>query len=260
MRLPEGHHGFDSQRGTDVNDLVICRLPLSDLFQQISVVRKKLRVGTQANDRHRLLEPAFKRELRILALLRSLKHDNIVPFLTSFTIETDPPVYNFLFSPADISLQEVLHNEEKDELVFFFATEYLLLRQLSGLASALESLHDFCSEDLNVTLIGCHYDIAPRNILVQREKLLLSDFGLSMLRPETSQSMYAEGQGDYLAPERESIQDGEFVKGKIGRASDVWSLGCIILVIHIYHLVSKHKARMVKNFRKQRKIIVLKGV
>ena len=223
------------------------------------MVRKTLRADDEAVDGRQLFEQAFKNEVRILALLRSLKHENIIQFLTSYTIETNPPTYNFLFSRADTSLQTILRDEDTDRLSLFFPTEYSLLRQLSGLTSAIESLHDFCSDDLKITLVGCHYDIAPRNILVQHERLLLSDFGLSMLRPDNSQSMYAKGHGDYLAPECESIQNEEFVKGRIGRASDIWSLGCILLEMYIYHTAIGIKGRQLKSFRERRKISMLNG-
>ena len=102
-------------------------------------------------------------------------------------------------------------------------------------------------------LIGCHYDLAPRNILIRQSKLLLADFGLSRLRPDTSKSILVAGKGDYLAPECEPLRDDTFWKGLVGRASDIWSFGCILLEILIHRIHPTNKAQAVENFKKKRR-------
>ena len=106
--------------------------------------------------------------------------------------------------------------------------------------------------------IGCHYDIKPKNILFHNGKLLLSDFGLSRLRREEdgSQTTFEQGEGCYLAPECESITDG-FEPGKMGRASDVWSLGCVIAEILAYYGVEPMNGPVaVQKFYKERRLKV----
>jgi serine/threonine protein kinase len=81
--------------------------------------------------------------------------------------------------------------------------------------------------------IGCHYDLKPANILVDDNKFLLADFGLSRFKDnsEDSQTSYKSVRGSYVAPECKNINDVGDTKARIGRSSDIWSLGCIILEI-----------------------------
>lgn len=196
---------------------------------------------------------AFENEERILSLLRSLRHENIIKLLMSYTVLRHPPEHNLLFPRADDSLKMVLQDQDRDGLRVYFPSEIILLQQLYGLSSAIENLHGFVSDEYGLQLIGCHYDLAPRNILVQHGKLLLADFGLSRLRPETSKSIFRAGNGDYLAPECETPHDDNFIKGAVGRASDIWSFGCILLEILVHTVQTKNKAQAVKDFRKQRR-------
>ena len=44
---------------------------------------------------------------------------------------------------------------------------------------------------------------------------------------------FKRGEGDYIALEYKAITDG-FKRGRIRRASDIWSLGCILTNILVY--------------------------
>ena len=163
--------------------------------------------------RDKKLENAFENEARVLCLLRSLKHPNIIELLASFSF---PRLFkgrlryehNF-FPLAESTLSSILANQETDALSLYFETDQNLYEQLFGLSSAIESIHNYFSDEFNLTLIGCHHDLHHRNILVSKNKLLLADFGLSRLRPENSRSRF-KGMGDYIAPECEPIQNGMF--------------------------------------------------
>ncbi|KAL9121919.1 MAG: hypothetical protein Q9187_001523 [Circinaria calcarea] len=259
VTLPSTHHGFGFQGGDQVRDSrhSIC---ISNTLQ-VTIVRKLLRFETDAHG-GRLLEQAhreFKSEQRILSLLKSLRHENIIELLASYTVLNDPPEHNFLFPRADATLSKVLRDKERDALSVFFPFEHALLQQLYGLSSAIENLHQYCSKEYDLELIGCHYDLAPRNILIRQRKLLLADFGLSRLRPETSKTIFAAGNGDYLAPECEPLQDDTFSKGIVGRASDIWSFGCILLEILIHNLHPENKAQAVEDFQKKRRTTLWAG-
>ena len=118
---------------------------------------------------------------------------------------------------------------------------------LSGLASALVTMHQFASEDLK--LIGCHRDLKPANILVDGRRLLLADFGLSRFvdSRERSTSTAPDVNDDFIAPEHE---DKDFSKKRTGRASDIWAFGCIMLIFLVYSLRGKAG---VEELRKQRR-------
>lgn len=209
--------------------------------------------------RDQKFENAFKNEARVLCLLRSLKHPNIIELLASFSF---PRLikgelryeHNFLFPLAESTLSSILANQKTDALSLYFETDQDLYEQLFGLSSAIESIHNYFSDEFNLTLIGCHHDLNHRNILVSENKLLLADFGLSRLRPENSRSLFKKGMGDYIAPECEPIQNGAFSTGIVGRASDIWSFGCVLSEVVTYKLFS---GQGVKDFRVARENQVL---
>ena len=121
---------------------------------------------------------------------------------------------------------------------------------LSGLASALETLHEYKSDVLGTQMIGYHHDLKPKIVLVSEGRFVLSDFGLSKLKiSEDSQTPFKRGQGHYLAPECEDLEH-DFSKGVISRASDIWSLGCIVLEVIVFMIGGTDA---VAEFREHRK-------
>lgn len=161
--------------------------------------------------------------------MNELRHPNIIELLASYT---HGDKHNFLFPLVrDGSLDALFH---KPRPISFQSDEAFYIA-LCGLSSAVEKLHHYTLETLKIDLIGCHYDLKPKNILVRGGDFVLADFGLSKLKAatESSKSMYEGGAGDYLAPE---CQDGDenFENHTISRPSDVWSFGCIIAEIITY--------------------------
>ena len=114
-------------------------------------------------------------------------------------------------------------------------TDNNVYQALHELASAIEAVHDYFSERFSIRRIGCHYDLKPNNILYRSGKLILSDFGLSRLNEENdgSDSVYRNGAADYWAPECLSLGEG-FKRLPVGRSSDMWSFGCILLELLTY--------------------------
>lgn len=159
-----------------------------------------------------------------------------------------------LFPVADCDLSSILRNKREDALQKQFKTDCALSRALYSLASAIENVHDYVSGEFNLTMIGCHYDLSPRNTLVIQNRLYLADFGLSRLQREGSRSIFKRGAGDYLAPECEPLVEDSFSKGLVGRESDIWSFGCVLLEVFIYQL---WKGKGVEEFRSRRKRKVL---
>ncbi|KAF3942032.1 hypothetical protein ABW19_dt0201029 [Dactylella cylindrospora] len=173
-------------------------------------------------------DESFEEEKRILSLLRGLRNAAIVHFHTSYI--TRSRIY-LLFEVADCNLEEMMMRPIEEG----FSLE-AVLRSLQGLCLALNDLHNYFSEPDNLTLIGCHYDLRPDNILVKNNKFLLADFGLSRMKPDQlgSKSMFKAGFHDYLAPECQSLTVSAMAKYPIGRASDVWSFGCILAELVIW--------------------------
>ena len=183
------------------------------------VVRKEFKAPTSSSD-------SAEAEHRSLALLNYLKHPNIVELLNVYTFRHQ---HNFLFPLASQGdLTKLLCSEQRPADL---ESEESIYIALSGLASALEKTHNFSSRMLNLELIGCHHDFRPSNILVDGNRFILADFGLSRLKSqeETSKTLFRVGMGHYLAPECEG-EDG-ISESTISRPSDIWSFGCILTEI-----------------------------
>lgn len=217
--------------------------------KKVRIVRKELICDDYSTQENSKLKDRFRAEERLLLLLRELRHPNIVRFVASYTVKRpceitkdehieDGPnefqyVHNLLFHLADLPLSQLLKDHENCILRRHFPSDDDLYQQLWCLSSAIQSLHNYFVDEHDLRLIGCHFDLAPRNILVDKGRLLLADFGLSRLRNENSRSTtrFKEGRGDYIAPECEPTEIESFTTGWYGRPSDIWSFGCILAEI-----------------------------
>jgi serine/threonine protein kinase len=170
-------------------------------------------------------------ELRNLSVLKRLKHPNIVELLGAYTYRGK---HNLIFPFAQGgSLADLIKGPKPST----FRRDENVIIALAGLCSAVSTVHEQLSDDRALLGIGCHHDLKPSNILVDDNKFLLADFGLSRFKDssEDSQTSYKSVGGSYVAPECENINDIEDTQeARIGRSSDVWSLGCIILETWIY--------------------------
>jgi serine/threonine protein kinase len=203
------------------------------------VARKRLKVETTETSWKAIGAP----EHEVLCYLHHVKNPHIVGLLGSYTVHGS---HNLLFPLAD-----------EGDLEHFILSDYRpdpssVYTALSGLASALHSLHSFRSAALNLQMIGYHHDLKPQNILVSNGCFLLSDFGLSKLkRGEDSRTRFKPPDNYYMAPECEDIQL-DFVPGEVTRASDVWSLACIILEVLVFMTQGKSG---LEEFRESRAFV-----
>lgn len=158
-----------------------------------------------------------------------MRHPNIIKLITAYT---KGDTYNFLLPVANGDLKDLLLSKYRHP---DFPTDDDILASLWGLSSAIEAVHEYFADEFQVRRIGCHYDIKPSNILCQNGRFVLSDFGLSRLRQEgdDSRSLFKQGEGCYVAPECEP-SDQDFKPGQVGRASDIWSFGCVLSEILAY--------------------------
>ncbi|RMZ72167.1 serine threonine kinase [Pyrenophora seminiperda CCB06] len=194
----------------------------------------------------------FTIERGILQELRNcnIKHDMIILDSGSITVvdaANRPISHSLIFELATFSLTDFLKDERRART---YTAKSLLLERLVDIVEALACLHD--------NLKTLHLDIKPDNILVfeqglsrsdnqnqdQHELILkLSDFGLARkigAGPRTGHNMIDRSDqlsrssatpatrpaGVYQAPE---IQERS--SSKAGRGSDVWSIGCVALMV-----------------------------
>lgn len=178
-------------------------------------------------------------ERAILEMLNKLKHPNIVEFLGSYSQHN---FHNLLFPYISMDLRRLLLEKPSLDSDTIYTSIY-------GLADALRNIHEFTFQDKNVEIskTGYHHDLRPANILVRDGTFIITDFGLSKLKPDsqTSKSRLRGGYDDYLAPE--SFNEADWTNGSVGRALDVWALGCILAEIATYA-----KGRSVIEFSKKR--------
>lgn len=233
--LHPGNHEFSHESGWMVRDRSIGSVNLAD-----SVFLKCVRKEFIPHANH---ESDYEAELRNLSILNHLKHPNIIEVLSAFTYRAK---HNLIFPALSGDLAGLMERERPPE----FALDETFIIALSKLASAIEDVHNLTANTIDLQQIGCHHDLRPRNILVDGDRFVLADFGLSRFKSpsQDSTTKHKKGQGDYVAPECEDIDDN-FDKHTIGRASDIWSFGCIIIEIVTY-MIRGHEG--VEDFWKVR--------
>jgi serine/threonine protein kinase len=201
------------------------------------LVRKCIQLGSTSNANH-------EQEGNILSALRLIQHPNIVRLVTSFEYRS---TYNLLFEPADFGLHDLLGMESRPPLWHDDNTFYTAFQ---GLCSALSALHEYRISGLNVELIGCHHDLKPANVLVKDGRFLLADFGLSRLKPvEGDSKTHFRGINYHNAPECLDL-DGGYKHLRVGRKSDIWAMGTILLDVVTY---LQRGCQGVRAFEKGRK-------
>ena len=201
--------------------------------------RKLVRKELEHSEDHRI-------ELENLSILSHLRHPNIVELLASYTHNGKN---NLIFPLAEGgTLSELFSQEQPCAL---FKSRISFLGAIAGLASAIEQVHDFAENRIDLHLIGCHYDLRPKNILVSDDRFILADFGLSRFKKPTEDSarMYEKGGGGYTAPECEDIDDDKYQKHMIRRSSDIWSFGCVLAELATYMV---HGSKGVTDFKASR--------
>lgn len=172
-------------------------------------------------------------------MVRKLDHPHIVRMIKTYSLgET----FNIIFPRAETNLKEFLRDPKYNGQVHCDSRSHSasFWNQMIGIAEALSKVHNVGEEaekleDLNVgsshvdkSLIGCHFDLKPANILVNHDgKCFITDFGQSVFKAvesgRSSDIRFMPGTAVYAAPRRDSE--------KPNRRFDIWSLGCILLEV-----------------------------
>lgn len=161
-------------------------------------------------------------ERTLLEALRTLKHPNILELLASYTHDT---ITNLLFPQAEMDLHKFFASAES-----VTTSRNLLYSGMYGLSDALRCIHNFSFKDSSTdfSAVGFHHDLKPKNILMRGGIFMISDFGVARLKPagETSKTYSTGRADDYTGPE--VFDHIDLSKGRVGRALDIWSFGCIL--------------------------------
>jgi serine/threonine protein kinase len=196
-------------------------------------------VHTDDEQKLRMLEEEWKREVKAHIDINKLNHPNIIEFIAAVTRGKR----YLMFRWADGgNLREFWQTHKKPQLSVSLVRDVVM--QLRGLADALDKLHGYGGGGGSYR----HGDVKPDNILRVRSKpvshaeidvgiLKIADMGLAKhhtvvteFRPPTSMR-YTTYR--YEPPE---VIDGISANPGRSRRQDIWSLGCVALELIIWLL------------------------
>ncbi|KAL8381816.1 hypothetical protein RB595_005872 [Gaeumannomyces hyphopodioides] len=175
----------------------------------------------------------FERKVEMLKRFSGTTHPHLVTLLATFT-QNDR--YHFIFPWAECDLDQWWSSGIElplDTLEF----KQWIAKQMSGLAEAMYTIHEPSQGNGFLSVeekkFGRHGDLKPENVLwflSSRDPLgilVISDFGISAVHRDVSKSNVPNENlprtPRYRPPECD--MDG----GKIARAFDIWTMGCIFL-------------------------------
>jgi len=158
-----------------------------------------------------------------IALLKSLQGNPAIIQINDSEVNLENKTIMIAMQMGDVDLNEVLKQQKSfggNALNMNFIR--LTWQQMLG---AVHSIHE-------AKII--HGDLKPANFLFVKGALKLIDFGIARaIQTDDTTNIYRENQVgtlNYMSPEA-ILDSGTGTSGpkmKLGRASDVWSLGCIL--------------------------------
>ncbi|KAF5568275.1 CMGC kinase [Fusarium napiforme] len=211
----------------DTNSHGFTRLLEKHGFYVSFVAVKSLKNTSREKDRS-------SKELAMLKRFSGLSHPNIITLLATYTLQSR---LHFVFPAAeyDLLMYWKIHpgplvnpsSANSEGLLW-------LSEQIRNIIGALAHIHEGRKAHMDTeTMFGRHGDIKPANILWFRSRkerrgvFVISDFGIADAHREETRSIIPAADlpvtPRYRAPECD-IRDG-----RISRAYDVWSLGCLLL-------------------------------
>lgn len=214
----------------------------------------------------------FEKEVTILiALGTKHQHQHLIKLLATYRHEEK---YHLMFPYANANLRD--YWDARPSPAFDQTTVLWSLRQMTGIANALQLIHNFTvtlplsvpgevrvqkDVELRVTkgeeLFGRHGDIKPENILWfekspdtedERGILQIADFGLGRFHGRDSRSNVPP-ESIFFSPTYEPPECK--LRRPVSRAYDLWSLGCLYLEFITWLLMGSEAIEEFSDFRGQ---------
>ncbi|KAI0061653.1 kinase-like protein [Artomyces pyxidatus] len=162
-----------------------------------------------------------------IALLKRLEGNSRIIRLVDSEIKAGPNgskgILMLVMECGEIDLARLLQEQQKEPMNMVWVAYYW--------QQMLQAVHVIHEEKI------VHSDLKPANFVLVRGQLKLIDFGIAnAIANDTTniQRDHQVGTVNYMSPEAIELPEG-MRRLKVGRASDVWSLGCIL-----YQMVYGH--------------------
>lgn len=180
--------------------------------------------------------------LNEIKLLVSLRNETSIVRLYDHC--NTPKVIYMIMEYGDVSFQQIIANQANKKWDLTFIRYYWL-----QMLNAVNTIHEH-----NIV----HSDLKPANFVIVKGYLKLIDFGIAKRVSDDTTNIERDvpvGTVNYMAPEaliniNEGREDAQLTKQ--GRASDVWSLGCILYQMvygkpPFYHLTMHQRVFNIVN-------------
>ncbi|KAJ3179007.1 hypothetical protein HDU87_003277 [Geranomyces variabilis] len=167
-------------------------------------------------------DSAIEGYLNEIALLRRLDKNDRIIHLINWELNEEQGHLLMVLEYGEIDLAHILQKEQHSRLSLNFIRMYW--------EQMLRAVHAIHEENI------IHSDLKPANFLLVEGALKLIDFGIAKSIPNDTTNIqrdYQTGTVNYMAPEAIAFVDQGATGSKrqylkLGRSSDVWSLGCIL--------------------------------
>lgn len=179
-------------------------------------------VGLKQADRQTYL--TFSNEIDLLKRLRG--HDRIINLIDSSVDDVRRKVW-LVMELGETDLNQLLNRQMSKPISFRFVKH--IWEQM------LEAVHAVHEQGI------IHTDLKPANFVLVQGSVKIIDFGIAKAIPADTTNISREtqiGTANYMSPEALMMQQsshGDHQTVKMGRATDVWALGCIL-----YQMVYGH--------------------
>ncbi|KAG5804657.1 hypothetical protein H9Q74_011581 [Fusarium xylarioides] len=174
------------------------------------------------------------KELEMLKRFSGLSHPHIITLLATYTLNNQ---FRFIFPAAeyDLLMYWKIHPGPLVNPASANSEGLLWLsEQIRNIVGALVHIHEGRKAHLDTETMFCrHGDIKPANVLwfrsrkEQRGVFVISDFGIADAHWEETRSIVPAA--DLPVTPRYRAPECDLRDGRISRAYDVWSLGCLLL-------------------------------
>lgn len=183
--------------------------------------------------RDRSLTRAFEREASVLRKLTLQRKPHVVKLLATFE---QGGSHHMIMEYANGGTLRDLWSNNKQQPQLNGSLMVSVIRQFTGLAEALERVHDYGRDTDGGKIYGMHGDIKPENILWFKPfdnggfeqigndlgRLAIADFGLAKTSKSVDATRINAWTPTYRPPEAELF-------GQASQASDMWALGCVFV-------------------------------